>query len=212
MKWKLVNPFKAQPRLGIAVLLGGLVWLITPGWQATRLLTAWSCSTGLYLALALAMMFRSNVEKIRSRAAAQDEGRMVILGLVTITALVSLAGVTLELARAKANPGQDGWRHVGLAAATVLLSWSFLHTVFAIHYAHEYYSGPEGGLEFPGREPPDYWDFMYYSFIIGTSCATADVDVSDRSIRKTTALHCIVSFFFNSTILALMVNVGAELF
>jgi uncharacterized membrane protein len=84
--------------------------------------------------------------------------------------------------------------------------------MFAVHYAHEFYAGPEEGLEFPGHEPPDYWDFMYYSFIIGTACATADVNVTDRRMRRITTLHCIVAFFFNTTILALMVNIGAGFF
>jgi uncharacterized membrane protein len=122
----------------------------------------------------------------------------------------------VELALAKSLKVQGGWQHIALAGITVVLSWSFLHTMFAVHYAHEYYAGPEDepgkGLEFPGHEPPDYWDFMYYSFVIGTACATADVNVTSRRIRRITALHCIVAFFFNTTILALTVNIGASFF
>ncbi len=208
----LIEPLKAQPRLVSSVLFGGLLWLILPGRLPTRLLAAWDCSTGLYLVLALSMMARSDIEKIRDRAAGQDEGRMVILGLTTVTALVSLAGVMVELALAKTYKGHDGWLHIALAGITVVLSWSFLHTIFAVHYAHEYYSFPEQGLDFPGGEPPDYWDFAYYSFTIGTACATADVNVTDRRMRRITALHSIVSFFFNTTILALTVNIGAGFF
>ena len=76
--------------------------------------------------------------------------------------------------------------------------------------------GPEDelseGLEFPGHEPPDYWDFVYYSFIIGTACATADVNVTSKNMRRITTLHCVVAFFFNTTILALTVNIGAGFF
>ena len=218
MKPKLIETIKTQPRLVTAVLLGGLLWFVLPnGWRpASRALIAWDCSTGLYLVLALTMMARSNIDSIRGRAAMQDEGQMVILGLTTITALVSLAGIMAELATAKTLRSHGSWQHIALAGITVLLSWTFLHTIFAVHYAHEYYSpdedGTAQGLEFPGDEPPDYWDFMYYSFIIGTACATADVDIVCRRIRKITTLHCIVAFFFNTTILALTVNIGAGFF
>jgi uncharacterized membrane protein len=212
MKKTLMGPIKAQPRLVVAAVLGLLLCFLLPGREATRLLSAWDGSTGLYLALALTMMARSNIEGIRVRAALQDEGQAVILGLTTATALVSLAGVVAELGLAKTLSGQHGWKHIALAGATVLLSWSFVHTMFAVHYAHEYYSGPAQGLEFPGHEPPDYWDFMYYSFVIGTACATADVNVSSRRMRRITTVHCVVSFFFNTTILALTVNIGAGFF
>ncbi len=216
MKANIATSIKAQPRLVSAILLGGLLCLVLPGRASTRLLTAWDCSTGLYLVLALAMMARSDIDRIRVRAGLQDEGQMVILGLTTITALVSLAGVMAQLALAKTLKDQHGWPHVALAGMTVVLSWSFLHTIFAVHYAHEYYAVPEGqpgrGLEFPGDEPPDYWDFVYYSFVIGTACATADINVASRSMRRITTLHCIIAFFFNTTILALTVNIGASFF
>jgi uncharacterized membrane protein len=218
MRTKLVNNIKAQPRLVTAVLLGALLWFLLPdGWRrATRLLAAWDFATGLYLLMALGMMARSDIDRIRYRAALQDEGEIVILGLTTLTALVSLVGIMFELATAKALKGHSEWQHVALAGMTVILSWSFLHTMFAVRYAHEYYAGSEDelaqGLEFPGHEPPDYWDFMYYSCIIGTACATADVNVTSKSMRRTTTLHCIVAFFFNTTILALTVNIGAGFF
>jgi uncharacterized membrane protein len=216
MTTQLVKPIRAQPRLVTAVLLGVILWYCLPGRQSTRLLAAWDGSTALYLVLALTMMSRSNIDRIRVRAAGQDEGQIVILGLTTITALVSLAGIMRELALAKSLQGQGTWQHVALAGVTVILSWSFLHTMFAVHYAHEFYGGteeePVRGLDFPGPEPPDYWDFVYYSFIIGTACATADVNISSGRMRRITTLHCIVAFFFNTTILALMVNIGAGFF
>ena len=212
MKSRLVKPIRAQPRLVSAVILGAVLCLILPGRTATRLLVAWDCATGLYLLLATAMMARSNIERIRVRAAAQDEGRMVVLALTTLPALVSLVGVMVELARAKTDAGHDGWRHIALAGVTVMLSWTFLHTIFAVHYAHEYYAGPKQGLEFPGDEPPDYWDFIYYAFTLGTACATSDVNVTGKRMRRFTTYHSIASFFFNTTILALTVNIGAGFF
>jgi uncharacterized membrane protein len=213
-----VNNFRAQPRLFSAIAFGVLLSFVLPrDWrQGTRLLVAWDCATGLYLVLAGWMMAGSRIDRIRDRAARQDEGQFVILGLTTLTALVSLAGIMAELAMAKGLKGQAEWRHIALAGLTVLLSWTFTHAMFAIHYAHEYYGGPEDrptqGLEFPGHDEPDYWDFVYYSFVIGTACATADVNLTSRTMRRTTTLHCIVAFFFNTTILALTVNIGAGFF
>jgi uncharacterized membrane protein len=218
MRVPIVSPIKAQPRLFSAAFFGGLLWFLLPRdlRSSTRLLVAWDCATGLYLLLAILMMARSTIDRIRYRAALQDEGRLVILGLTVTTALVSLAGIVVELSAAKTMKGQVAWQHIALAGLTVFLSWTFTHTIFALHYAHEYYTGPENdltrGLEFPGHEPPDYWDFVYYSFVIGTACATADINVTSRVMRRTTALHCVVAFFFNTTILALTVNVGAGFF
>jgi uncharacterized membrane protein len=194
-----MNParlIKAQPRFFTAAVAGAPLWLFLPhDWRAsTRLLAAWDCATALYLILAVVMMVRANIDEIRYRAALQDEGQLLILGLAAITALISLAGSMAEMAAAKALEPHDGWRHIALAGLTVLLSWTFAHTIFAIHYAHEYFAGPEddlaGGLEFPGAESPDCWDFIYYSFIIGTASATADVNVTSKTMRRITTMHC----------------------
>jgi uncharacterized membrane protein len=212
---RLMRPLRAQPRLVAAAVLGGLLWLALPhAWrEATRVLAAWDVATGLYLTLALAMMARSDVDRIRFRAARQDEGRVVTLALTTVTALASLGAIVAELATAKDLHGGGKWGHIALAGLTVFLSWSFMHIMFALHYAHEFYAEPGApALEFPGHAPPDYWDFVYYSFIIGTACATADVNVASRTMRRLTTVHCVVAFFFNTTILALTVNIGAGLF
>ena len=218
MKSEFGRAIQAQPRLVTAILLGGLLWLVLPsGWRgSTRLIAAWDGSTALYLILAVAMMAGSKIDHIRTRAGRQDEGQLVILVLTTITAAVSLAGIMAELAAAKTLKGQGEWKHIALAGLTVVLSWTFTHTMFAIHYAHEYYGGPEErptrGLEFPGDDAPDYWDFVYYAFVIGTACATADVNITSKVMRRITTLHCVVAFFFNTTILAFTVNIGASFF
>ena len=102
-----------------------------------------------------------------------------------------------------------------LAGVTIFLSWCFVHTTFALHYAHEFYMdrGREGVacLEFPGGGHPDYLDFLYFSFVIGTTSQTADVSIASRSLRRLALLHGIIAFLFNTTLVALSVNIAAGL-
>jgi uncharacterized membrane protein len=100
-----------------------------------------------------------------------------------------------------------------LATLTIVLSWAFIHTIFALHYAHEYHAEHRknrGGLAFPGEEAPDYWDFVYFSFVIGMAAQTSDVAITSKAIRRTVAAHGIVSFVFNAALLALTVNIAAS--
>ena len=215
----MIRNVKARPRLTFAIIIGFLLWFILPdSWrQATRLLISWDVAISLYLILATWMIMQSDTSKIRSRAAAQDEGRLAILILTTFTAIASLAAIIAELANAKEINGVLRNEHIALAGITVLLSWTFMQTMFALHYAHEFYMEKNGkiveGLEFPGKNhTPDYWDFIYYSFVIGTAAQTADINIISGAFRKLTTVHCMISFFFNTTILALTVNIGAGLF
>src|SRR5262249_30907689 len=119
----------------------------------------WVLCLGLYLTLATHMMLTSGIERMRQRASSEDEGQMMILGLTSLAALASLAAIFAELGTGR-KPLQ-----VTLAAATILLSWAFIHTIYALHYAHEFYDDESGGgLAFPGADvTPDYWDFVYFS-------------------------------------------------
>lgn len=215
----MLRYIKTRPRLAIATAIGCALWTILPDYlhKTTRILFAWDGGIGLYLILAMWMLLHSNTDKIRRRAAAQDEGRIAILAMTTFTAVVSLAAIVAELATAKSLTGVVKAEHIGLAGLTVFLSWTFMHTMYALHYAHEFYTERQGkvveGLEFPGQyHKPDYWDFVYYSFVIGTTTATADINITSGRLRRVTTIHCVVSFFFNTTILALTVNIGAGLF
>ena len=135
-----------------------------------------------------------------------DEGALVILILTVGAAVASIGAIVLELARAR-----DG-ASAGLAAVTVTLSWAFIHTVFAFHYAHAYYGGDnsEGCLDFPGAAKPLYWDFLYFSFVIGMTAQVSDVGITDRTIRRTATAHGVISFVFNTALVALMVNIAAS--
>src|SRR5215831_17729058 len=204
-----VRVVRARPRLFLAILLGlAVVTFLPADWRpATRSLVAWDIALGLYLVLTFRLMTNCDVNRIRRRAARQDEGRVTILVLVVASAMASLLAILAELGGANREPA-----HLALAAITILLSWAFTHTIFAIHYAHAYYDEKAhkgGGLKFPGDEPPDYWDFMYFSFVVGMTSQVSDVAVTSRAFRRLVAAHGVASFIFNATLLALTVNIAA---
>jgi uncharacterized membrane protein len=94
---------------------------------------------------------------------------------------------------------------------TIFLSWAFIHTMFALHYAHEYYDRTAGGMAFPGDDrEPDYWDFVYFSFVIGMTSQVSDVGVTSKEIRRTVTAHGVVAFVFNVALLALTINLAAS--
>jgi uncharacterized membrane protein len=206
---------RARPRLLLSLALGLAVYFVLPSTLAhqTRFIIGWDVGTAVFLGAALIMMLRANIDRMRRRAAQQDAGRVMILALTVAAVGASVLAIGFELHEAKGLPAsQAGWR-VGLAALTVLLSWSFTHTIFAIHYAHEdYRDGKAGGLVFPGDEPPDYLDFMYYAFVVGMTCQVSDIQVADPMLRRLTLVHGVLSFFFNTVILALAINLAAGLF
>ena len=179
---------------------------------ASCLLGGWDIGVAIYLLLTLRMMAGSDVHSLRRHAALQDEGRFAVLVLTVTAALVSVAAIFVILADTTA-PAQWRFLHLALALLTIMLSWAFIHTIFALHYAHEFYdhrSEEPGGILFPGGGDPDYWDFMYFSFVIGMTSQVSDVGIASRRIRRTVAAHGVVSFVFNTALLALTVNIGAS--
>jgi len=182
----------------------------------TRAIIGWDAGICLYLLLAATMMIRSTREKIRYRAQQLDESQLVILILVIVGAVASLAAIIAELAVAKTAQGSLRYAYIGLALFTIVASWAFTHMMFALHYAHDYYiariDSESGGLQFPNEENPTYGDFLYFSYVIGTSAQTADVSFTSKPMRRVGLLHCVLAFLFNTTILALTINIAASLF
>lgn len=181
----------------------------------TRSLIGWNAGALLYLALVLTMMLRADPEKMRWRARLQDEGRNTILVLVCITMAAVLLAIGMQLSYARKTEGLLKLMHVGLAGLTVATAWSFVQTIFALHYAHEYQMpqcGDTPALQFPGAETPDYLDFLYVACVVGTSGQTADVAFASRRMRRVGLVHCVLAFVFNTTLLAMTINVAAGLF
>jgi uncharacterized membrane protein len=213
---------QARPRLFICLAIGIAVVFIQPhDWQqATRLLVAWNCAVILYLIFGARMMMQADKLSIRRRAQLTDDGKYAFLGLSILAAIASFAAIVFELAGVKDLSGSDKAAHIALVAATIVSSWFFVHLTFTLHYAHEYFadelrtSDPtdvRGGLIFPGTKDPHYLDFLYFSYIIGVASQTADVATSSATMRALALVHGIVSFFFNTTILALTINIAASL-
>ncbi|HEY7648531.1 MAG TPA: DUF1345 domain-containing protein [Methylomirabilota bacterium] len=211
-----VRVVRGRPRLfacaAIGVIVLVLVSLVTNWRVASRLLTAWDIAVALYLALALDVMRRASPAQIRKHAAEQDEGRFAILVVTVAAALASLAAIVARLGSSAAGDGAWQPGNMILATLTIFLSWTLIHTMFALHYAHEFYDETaSGGLVFPDHDrTPDYWDFMYFAFVIGMTSQVSDVAVTSKQIRRTVAAHGVVAFVFNVALLALMVNLAAS--
>jgi len=210
--------FRARPRLLLSATVAIALALLLPARFAlsSRLLLAWNAGAILYLILTFVMMARSEVADMRRRAATQDEGAIFILLVTSAAAVASLAAIAFEL-HGTHGGGSDG-KHfrMGLAGVTIFCSWLFVHTSFALHYAHEFYGeGVDegiGGLKFPASDyDPDYWDFLYFAANLGAAAQTSDVMITGQSMRRLALAHTILSFLFNTMILALAVNVGASL-
>ena len=205
---KAIRIIYARPRLFISLAVGLASLLVMPfDWRiTTRLLIAWDISLILYLCLAYMTVISCDQEYMRRQSALQDDGRFLILIMTLVAAFASIAAIVMELG---VKPQQTP--QLILAVVTIILSWTAIHTTFALHYAHEYYRGStSGGLKFPGGGKPDYWDFVYFSFVVGMTAQVSDVGITDKVIRRTATAHGITSFFFNTALLALMVNIAAS--
>ncbi|MGO4387585.1 DUF1345 domain-containing protein [Microvirga sp. 2YAF29] len=209
------NQARLHPRLLGSVLVSLVVFLLLPeAWGAnSRFLVGWDIGVASYLVLTWAMAARSSTKAMQDRAAKEDEAAVVVLSLTVVAAIVSLVAIGAELSGIHAGPSEQQAFRLGIAGITILFSWFFVHTIYAVHYAHEYY-GDEGerrGLAFPHNEQPDYWDFLYFSFNLGAAAQTSDVVILSKRMRRLALAHTIMAFLFNTTILALAVNVGAGL-
>jgi uncharacterized membrane protein len=201
----------ARPRTFFSMAIGIVAFFLLPDSLrlVTRLLVGWDVFAAFYLALVYIMMLRCGVAHIRRDAVLQDDGRFLILLVTALGAFASIAAIVFELgASNRSGPG------LALATITIALSWAAVHTGFALHYAHEYYRGSKpGGLQFPSGDSDDeadYWDFVYFSFVIGMTAQVSDVGITDRIIRRTATVHGIISFVFNTALVALMVNIAAS--
>lgn len=219
--------FATRARIYGAVAIGlaayfGMQLLPVSAWLTTAALKpalAWDLTTIAYLVPTLAMIHRPDQARIRRRAKAIDIRLGEIIAIVVLAGAFSLFAVAGVLERAKEVEGANRALHLGIGVLTVFLSWITLHVIYAVHYAHLFYDPAErkdagkvrGGLDFPETKEPDYWDFVYFSFVIGMTCQVSDVQVTARHMRHLVTAQGIIAFFYNTVIVALAVNIAAGL-
>jgi uncharacterized membrane protein len=212
---KPVRIAKAHTWLVVASAITLVLAFLLPGdWRLpTRILVGWNVGVASYLVHAYITASRFDLKRARERAASADEGALLVLVLTVAAAIASLAAIVAELGYVHAAGG--GTFYLVNAALTILLSWTFIQVIFAFRYAHEYFGEGRdktiGGLDFPGKGEPDYWDFGYFSFVVGMTFQVSDVQITSKVIRRTVLAHGLVSFFYSVAILALTVNIGSDL-
>jgi uncharacterized membrane protein len=221
----MLGPFRARPRLTASLAAGlavGLACAFGGGdlrWSTSAIM-GWDVTCLSFIGLSLWMMRGCTPDDIRRVAPGQDEGQHVILALVSLAAAASLYAVAIELSQARREHGPEQVLHVSLAFLTVAASWFMVQVVYALHYAHEYYAPGEGdggsaqagGLLFPGDDEPDYWDFVHFAAVIGAANQTADIQFTSRTIRRVGTVHSVLAFAFNTVVVALTINLVADLF
>jgi len=208
-----------RPRVYIGAVVGIVALLLLPSsvsW-AVREATAWCVGGATYLILAYRVMSRCQSDRIRSRAAHQDDSGIVILALILLAIFASFAAIFGLVTEAKETSRGAKLVYVGLAAATILTSWAVMQVAFTLHYAHEHYAPHNltrdgtGSLDFPNDLHPDYWDFLYFATSIGATSQTSDVAIRSKGLRRLVTLHSIVAFFFNTMVLAMTINLAASM-
>jgi len=209
----------AQWRFLVALAVGVVVALVVPlDDTVPRVLAGWNAGGLVYLILVGIKMGQAEAEGIKRQAGIERESRIVVLVAVIFGSIFTMLALFAQLMAIKSEHGMDRSLSIGLSVSTIFLSWLLIHTVFALFYAHEFHSegrggskGQGGGLKFPDDSTPDYLDFLYFSFVVGTTAQTSDVDVCSRAMRRVVMLHGILSFFFNTAVIALAVNLAAQL-
>ena len=172
------------------------------------ILLAFDIAAVTFLAATVFMFSRSDDQSIRRRARKEDEGYWGFLLSGAAVAAVALVALAAELHTSK----HTGSVLIALAVCSLVLAWLFMNTIFALHYAHEFYGDRDGkhaGLEFPGNTNPDYWDFVYFAFVIGMTFQVSDVQIDARTIRRVALAQSVIAFFFNVIVIALSVNIVA---
>jgi uncharacterized membrane protein len=214
----------ARHRLVISLLIATAVWCGLRGrvQQSTQSIATWDVFALCVLGLAWLTIITTPPEKLRARAQMQDVSHILIFIFVVVAACAGLFAVGfLFLNKSVAAQSPHFFVHLLMSLVAIICSWALVHTVFGLRYAHTYYGDPDGptgpkphagGLEFPGDREPDYMDFAYFSFVIGMTFQVSDVVITSRDFRKLVLLHGMLSFGFNTVILALTINTVSTLF
>ena len=215
----VINGFKLRARLLASILISLVAWAIIPAdlSSSIRAAVTWDVGGLSYLALTFALMTSCDIDCIRAKAGMEDEARFVFFAVILLAIVSSFHAVFSLIGDAKTLTGAEKAWHIGLAAATVMISWLIMQVIFTLHYAHDYYDasgsdgGDTGGLNFPGDEDPDYWDFFYFTTSIGAASQTSDVSITSKGVRRMVAFQAVLAFVFNTAVVALAINLASQL-
>lgn len=218
-RFLLARLLLARPRLLLGAAIGLATMFLLPATLTplTRAIVAWDVGCAAFLVMLAEMFGIERRERIARDAAMQKEGEWTIFAVSVGAVAASFAAIIGEFSAAKDMPAGIRGAHIGLVAATLFLSWLMTHALFSLRYAHEYYSiskgntAPDGGLLFPDEAKPDYWDFFYFSLVLGMTFQVSDVQITSAKLRRLATVHGLMGFVFNTVVLALSVNIGASL-
>ncbi|HEY2132826.1 MAG TPA: DUF1345 domain-containing protein [Acetobacteraceae bacterium] len=223
--WRVIM---GRPRLAVGLVCGLLSLPLWPvGSSLSRAILGWDAGCAVFLVLVAYMFSTARGDRVPEDAQRDQDGEWTIFWLTVGAVTASFAAIIGEFSASKDAPASQRTLHIILVAVTLLLSWLVTHTLFGMRNAHEYYdavppgtprakpspSGGSfaGGLDFPGDEPPDYWDFFYFALVLGMTFQVSDVQITSRRLRQLATAHGMLGFLFNTVILALSVNIGASL-
>jgi uncharacterized membrane protein len=205
------DPRSARGRFVLALVAGLATTLAIPkslSW-AGRVVGGWDVGSLVLLILSWTIIVTADPKETRRRAGSEDPGRTTVMAIVVLTAGFSLFAATVAMRHAKTLDGDLEALLVGMCLLAVVASWTATHTAYTFRYAHLYYrddGAGEGGLQFPGEEQPSDSDFAYFAFVIGMCFQTSDVTVTSRLVRRDVLVHSILSFLYNTAIVALTLN------
>ena len=210
-RWRPIHALLMRPRFSIAMLVclgAGIALLLLDLRWAQALLLGFDFGVLVFLLTTLRLFNRTTPERIRRLAQRQEAGHYGVLWIVVGLALVVMIALGTELHAAKSG----GLLALLAAGSTIVESWLFINVMYALHYAHGYYGDfgeQHHGLDFPGKQAPDYWDFTYFAIVIGMTFQVSDVQITSRHLRRVALAHGVIAFFFNVFIIALSVNILA---
>ncbi|MEZ0242973.1 MAG: DUF1345 domain-containing protein [Sphingomonas sp.] len=206
-RWSIGNLI-APPRfiLFILALAGGFYFAVPEFGLRYGAMAAFDGAAAIFFLSCIPLLGHES-ERMRISACRNDANRVLLLLLTLAVSFVILAAIASELMQRETT---KSWS-IPLIVGTLAMSWIFSNTIYALHYAHLFYSdqdgGDAGGIDFPGTNEPDYWDFIYFAFCLGMTFQTSDVTISNGRVRRVVTLHCLAAFVFNLGVIAFTINV-----
>ncbi|MGE5213315.1 MAG: DUF1345 domain-containing protein [Nitrospirota bacterium] len=206
--------------LGLFTAVAGALLLLQAHVRLwTAAISGWNGFAAVILILDWITIRTTPQRALRERAQQEDLSRFIVFIFVVVACFAALCAVVFFVRVHKDQMHQHFLVHLLLTLSTVISAWALLHTVYSFRYAHAFYGDSNepgvnrhaGGLDFPSERSPDYFDFAYFSFVIGMTCQVSDVQITSRQMRRITLFHSILSFGFNTLILALLINTVSSL-